>query len=97
MGEMVIEVGSGLNGKRQRFKQLLADPQVTMITLEHRGWLTHSGVEHPEAALSAQGRGLSVVDPGEPGDDLERNMIDVPTSLCAWLHGRPDADNGTGA
>ena len=97
MAEKVTEVGSGLNGKRQKFKRLLADPQVTVITVEHRDWLTRSGVEHLEVALSAQGRGLAVVDPGEPGDDLVRDMIDVLTSLCAWLHGRPDAARGTGA
>jgi putative resolvase len=89
--EVVTEVGSGLNGKRSKFKRLLADPQVTLITMEHRDWLTRSGVEHLEAAPSAQGRGLVVVDPGERGDDLVRDMIDVLTSLCAWLHGRRGA------
>jgi putative resolvase len=96
MAEMVTEVGSGLNGKRPKLTRRLADPQVTVITVEHRDQLTRSGVEHLEAALSAAGSRASGGEPRRPGDDLVRDMIDVLTSLCAWLHGRPDAARGTG-
>ena len=93
VAEVVTEVGSGLNGRRPKLARLLADPQATMIVVEHRDRLARYGVEHLEAALSAQGRRLVVVDPGETGDDLVRDMIDVLTSFCARLYGRRGARN----
>jgi putative resolvase len=93
VAEVVTEVGSGLNGKRPKLKRLLADPQTTVIVVEHRNRLARFGVEHLEAALSAQGRRLVVVDPGETGDDLVRDMIEVLTSFCARLYGRRGARN----
>jgi len=38
-----------------------------------------------EAALSAQGRRILVVDDGEMDDDLVRDVTDVLTSFCARL------------
>jgi putative resolvase len=90
---VVTEVGSGLNGRRPRLRRLLADPTVTLIVVEHRDRLARFGVEHLEAALSAQGRRLVVVDPSETTDDLVRDMVDVLTSFCARLYGRRGARN----
>ena len=91
--EVVTEVGSGLNGKRPKLKRLLADPRATVIMVEHRDRLARFGVEQLEAALSAQGRRLVVVDPGETDGDLVWDMIDVLTSFCARLYGRRGARN----
>ncbi len=93
VAEVVTEVGSAMTGKRPKLKRLLADPQATTIVVEHRDRLARFGVEHLEAALSAQGRELIVVDPGETTDDLVRDMIDVLTSFCARLYGRRGARN----
>jgi putative resolvase len=93
VAEVVTEVGSGVNGKRPKLKRLLADPQATVILVEHRDRVARFGVEHLEAALSAQGRRLVVVDPGETGDDLVRDMIEVLTSFCARLYGPRGARN----
>jgi putative resolvase len=64
-----------------------------VIVVEHRDRLARYGVEQLEAALSAQGRRLVVVDPGETDDDLLRDMIEVLTSFCARLYGRRGARN----
>jgi putative resolvase len=93
VNEVIGEVGSGLNGKRPKLRRLLADPQATVIVVEHRDRLARFGVEQLEAALAAQGRTLVVVDPGETDDDLVRDMIDVLTSFCARLYGRRGARN----
>ncbi|MGH9001973.1 MAG: IS607 family transposase, partial [Acidimicrobiia bacterium] len=61
--------------------------------VEHRDRLARFGVEHLEAALSAQGRRVVVVDEGEVDDDLVRDMTEVLTSLCARLYGRRGARN----
>ena len=87
------EVGSGMNGSRPKVRRLLADPEVTTVVVEHRDRLGRVNVELAEAALSAAGRRLVVLDPGEVGDDLVRDMTEVLTSFCARLYGRRSARN----
>jgi putative resolvase len=86
VAEVVTEVGSGLNGRRPKLRRVLADPRAAIIVVEHRDRLARFGVEHLEAALSPQGRGLVMVDPGETSDDLARDMIEVLTGFCARLY-----------
>jgi putative resolvase len=93
VAEVVAEVGAGLNGKRAKLRRLLADPQVTMIVVEHRDRLARFGVEYLAAALAAQGRRIVVVEEGEATDDLVRDMVEVLTSFCARLYGRRGARN----
>ncbi|NGO14877.1 IS607 family transposase [Streptomyces sp. HC44] len=84
---VVREVGSGLDGRRRKLHTLLADPGVGTIVVEHRDRLAPFGVEHLEAALSATGRRLVVLDPAESADDLVRDITEVLTSMCARLYG----------
>lgn len=93
VGEVVCEVGSGLNGKRPKLRRVLSDPSVSVVVVEHRDRLARFGVEYLEAALSAQGRRIVVTDAGETEDDLVRDMIEVLTSMCARLYGRRGARN----
>jgi putative resolvase len=93
VGQVVAEVGSGLNGKRPKLARVLSDPCVSVIVVEHRDRLARFGVEHLQAALAAQGRRIVVVDDGETTDDLVRDMIEVLTSMCARLYGRRGARN----
>lgn len=93
IGEVVTEVGSGLNGKRPKLRRILSDPSASVVVVEHRDRLARFGVEHLEAALSAHGRTIIVADRGETTDDLVRDMIEVLTSMCARLYGRRGARN----
>ncbi|WP_074378163.1 IS607 family transposase [Mycobacteroides abscessus] len=93
IGEVVTEVGSGLNGKRPKIRRVLSDPSASVVVVEHRDRLARFGVEDLEAALSAQGRRIVVADVGETDDDLVRDMIEVLTSMCARLYGRRGARN----
>jgi putative resolvase len=93
VGQVVCEVGSGLNGKRPKLRRILSDPDVRVIVVEHRDRLARFGVEHLEAALAAQGRRIVVADPGETTDDLVRDVIEVLMSMCARLYGRRGARN----
>jgi predicted site-specific integrase-resolvase len=88
VGRVVTEVGSALNGKGRKFLGLLRDETVTTIVTEHRDRFARFGAEYVEAALSAQGRQLLVVDPSEVDDDLVRDVTEILTSLCARLYGR---------
>ena len=93
VSRVVTEVGSALNGKRRKFLTLLRDESVATIAVEHRDRFARFGAEHVEAALSAPGRRLLVVDPAEVDDDLVRDMTEILTSLCARLYGRRAAKN----
>ena len=88
VSRVVTEVGSALNGKRRKFLTLLRDESVVTIVVEHRDRFVRFGAEYVEAALSAQGRRLLVVDPAEVDDDLVRDVTEILTSLCARLYGR---------
>ena len=93
VGEVVCEVGSGLNGKRPKIRRVLSDPSASVVVVKHRDRLARFGVEYLEAALSAQGRRIVVTDEGETDDDLVRDVIEVLTSMCAGLYGRRGARN----
>ena len=93
MVRVEAEVGSGMNGSRAKVRRLLADPAVTAVVVEHRDRLGRMNTELVEAALSAHGRRLVVLDDGEVTDDLVRDMMEVLTSFCARLYGRRSARN----
>ncbi|MFC1227888.1 MULTISPECIES: IS607 family transposase [Streptomyces] len=87
------EIASGMNGARSKARRVLADPAVTTMVVEHKDRLGRMNVELVEAALSASGRRLLVLDEGEVEDDLVRDMVEVLTSFCARLYGRRSATN----
>ena len=89
--EVVTEVGSGVDDKRRKLNQLLADPTVTTIIVEHRDRLTRMNVGLVESALEASGRRLIVVDDTERDDDLLQDMSEVLTLFCARLYDRKSA------
>jgi predicted site-specific integrase-resolvase len=90
---VVTEVGSALNGRRRKFLALLGDKGVSTIVVEHRDRFARFGAEYVEAAMSASGRRLLVVDPAEVDDDLVRDVTEILTSLCARRYGRRAAAN----
>lgn len=87
------EIASGMNGGRAKVRQLLADPAVTTVVVEHKDRLGRMNTELVEAALAAHGRRLVILDDGEVEDDLVRDMTEVLTSFCARLYGRRSARN----
>jgi putative resolvase len=87
------EIGSGMNGGRSKARRLLADPEVTVVVVEHKDRLGRMNVELVEAALAASGRRLVVLDEGEVDGDLVGDMVEILTSFCARLYGRRSAKN----
>jgi putative resolvase len=87
------EVASGMTGRRPKLRRLLADPAVHTVVVTHRDRLARMNAELIEAALSAHGRRLVVLDDGEVTDDLIGDMVEVLTSFCARLYGRRSARN----
>lgn len=91
--QVVVEVGSALNGHRRKLLALLRDPTISQIVVEHRDRFCRFGSEYVEAALAAQGRELVIIDASEVDDDLVRDITEVLTSMCARLYGRRAAQN----
>lgn len=52
VGRVVTEIGSALNGRCRDFLALLRDPEMAVITVEHRDRFARIGAEYVEAALS---------------------------------------------
>jgi putative resolvase len=91
----VSEIGSGLHGQRVKLMRLLADVSVQTVVVEHRDRLARFGSEYIEAALSASGRKLVVVDRAEMKDDLVPDMLDIltrtycfPAQVAVYSSGR---------
>ena len=93
IAKTVTEIGSGLNGHRPKLLKLLADPNVSIIIVEHRDRLMRLGSEYVESTLRAQGRQLIVAEQSEMKEDLVEDMIEMLTSFCARLYGRRSAAN----
>ena len=93
----VTEIGSGRSGRAALLRKVLADPKVSTIVVEHRDRLARFGVEYLEAALSAHGRTVVILDDAELPDDVARDFTDVLTSMCARLYGRRSAARRAGA
>jgi putative resolvase len=93
VSKAVTETGSGLNGHRPKLMKLLADPNVSIIVVEHRDRLMRFGAEYVEAALHAQGRQIIVAEQSEMKNDLVADMTEVLTAFCAKIYGRRSAAN----
>ncbi len=89
--EVVMETGSGLNGRRGKLLRVLGRAGKTRIVVEHRDRLTRFGFELLEASLAGRGGEIVVIDDDEVGDDLVRDMTEVLTSMCARLYGKRSA------
>jgi putative resolvase len=87
------EVASGMTGRRPKLQRLLADPAVRTVVVTHRDRLARMNAELVQAALSAHGRRLVVLDHGEVTDDLVRDLVEMLTSFCARAYGRRSARN----
>jgi putative resolvase len=85
VAQEIVEIGSGLNGRRKQILKVLADPAITVLVVEHRDRLARFGVELVRATLEASGRRLLVMNETESKVDLVQDMTDVLTSLCARL------------
>lgn len=91
--DVVKEIGSGLNGHRRAMLKILRNPAIRTVVVEHRDRLMRFGFEYVEAALAAQGRTLTVIEPDEMKDDIVRDLHEVIVSLCARLYGKRSAKN----
>ena len=86
------EVGSGLNGRRNKLVKLLQNPDGDLC-VEHADRLARFGVPYIRAALESSGRKLHVLNETESKQDLVQDFVDVVTSMCARIYGKRSAKN----
>jgi putative resolvase len=75
VGQVVGEIGSGMNGQRRKLTKLLSDPAASVIVVEHHDRLTRLGFEHLQAsrlygrrsAARRAARAVAVATGMEPG------------------------------
>lgn len=91
VSEVVKEIGSGLNGKRQKFLKLLRTD--CDILVEYPDRLTRFGFEYIQEALLFSGRRIIVANKDENNLDLVKDFIDVVTSMFARIYGKRSARN----
>ena len=78
MVEGVKEIGSGLNGHREKLMKLLSNPSMSTIV-----------VEHIESALASSQRELVIINGAECNKQRYcPDMIEVLNSMCARLYGK---------
>jgi len=81
VGKAVMEIGSGLNGRRPELMKLLADPKVRVIVVEHRDRLMRFGQED---GIPLDVRGIQVRSPGGPAGSRPgiQELLSWPESWC---------------
>ena len=86
--QVVKEVGSGVNDSRPQFLQLLADPSIAVIVVEHQERATRFGYRFLETLLERQGRRIEVVSVADTGrEDLVADLVAIVSSFSARLYG----------
>jgi len=89
VGQVVKEIGSGVNDSRPKLIKLITDPAVSLIVVEHKDRLTRFGFNYIEQLLAMQGRRVEVINLAENGkEDLIQDFVSVVTSFCARLYGQ---------
>jgi predicted site-specific integrase-resolvase len=94
--KVVKEIGSGVNDNRRQFLNLLNDPAITIIVVEHKDRATRLGFNYIETLLALQGRRIEVVNLAENGkEDLLDDLAAIIYSFCARLYGQRRAKQKT--
>jgi putative resolvase len=96
IAKVVKEIGSGVNDSRPKFLQLLADPAVKVIVVEHKDRAMRFGFRYLEAVLAAQGRRIEVVNLVDNNkEDLIGDLVAIVYSFSARLYGQRRAKRKT--
>lgn len=91
ISDEIKEIGSGLNGERDKFCRLLESD--SNIICEHKDRLIRFGFEYIRSALKAQERNIIIMNETESDMDLVQDFVDVVTSMCARIYGKRSAKN----
>ena len=83
--ESLQERGSGLNGHRRIRLRLLKNLKIQRVVVEQRERLLRFGFEYVEAALTAGGGKIRVIESDEVEDDRVRDLPEVLVGMGGRL------------
>ena len=85
----ILEVGSGLNDRRQKLLKVLQAGKATRLVVEHKDRLARFGITFIEAACQHMDCELVILNCTEDDrEDLVQDFVSVVTSFCARLYGQ---------
>src|SRR5258708_8183197 len=84
----VTEIASGMNDSRPKFLELLADPSIGTIIVEHKDRGSRFGWNYLTTLMEVQGRSIEALFPNETKDDLVSDFVSIITSMAARIYGR---------
>jgi putative resolvase len=84
----VIERASGLNDARPKLTNVLTNPKVGLIVVEHRDRLTRFGYGSIATLLAHHGRRGEALSPSDTGDGAVEECVALLTRMAARIYGR---------
>lgn len=85
IGDVIKEVGSGLNDTRKGLLKVITDPTVARIVVEHKDRLTRFGFNYLKSLFP--GEIVVINEAKEDRDDLMGDFVAIITSFCSRLYG----------
>ena len=99
MHQVVKEIGSGVHESRPKFLQVLADPTIKVVVVEHQDRATRLGFRYMETLLEQQGRHIEVVTlaalAANGREDVLADLVAIVSSFGARLSGQRRAQRKT--
>ena len=91
-------MGLGVNDSRPQFLQLLADPSIAVMVVDHHDRATRSVLPHISTQCwNNKGRRIAVIDRAEKGrDDLVADLVAIVYCSCVRLDGERRAKSHHG-
>jgi predicted site-specific integrase-resolvase len=89
VSDAIVEVGSGLNDKREKLRKILADTTIKTIIVENKSRLASFETTFIEDILKTQGREILYISEfGENKEQLLENFISTTISYCSKIYGQ---------
>ena len=96
VNKVIKEIGSGLNDQRSKLENILKDPSIDYIIVEHKDRLTRFGFNYIQNILKTYNREIIVINNMEDDkQDLIQDFISVITSFCARIYGQRRSKRNT--
>ena len=96
VNKVIKEIGSGLNDQSSKLENILKDPSIDYIIVEHKDRLTRFGFNYIQNILKTYNREIIVINNTEDDkQDLIQDFISVITSFCARIYGQRRSKRNT--
>lgn len=88
------EIASGLNDNRKSLNNLLNDPSISKVVIEHKDRLTRFGFNYLEVLLKRLNVQIEIINQSKNDkDNLIEDFVSIITSFCAKIYGKRSGKN----